>query len=69
MMSVSVKGGARFEAGTPAPIFRNDSIVNDNYDNFDVTADGQRFIAISSSAQTQTAPFTVVVNWTADLKH
>jgi hypothetical protein len=64
-MSVAVKGGASFEFGTPAPIFRNDSIVNDT---FDVTADGQRFVAISSAAQTQTAPFTVVVNWTADLK-
>ncbi len=64
-MSVAVKGGAKVEFGTPAPLFRIDSIVNDS---FDVTADGQRFIAISSAAQAQTAPFTVVVNWTADLK-
>lgn len=65
LMAVAVKAGDTFESGAPAPIFRNDSIMNDV---FDVTADGQRFIVSSSAAQTQTMPFTVVVNWTADLK-
>lgn len=65
VMSVAVKGGATFEFAAPAPIFRNDSIVNDN---FDVTSDGQRFIVNSSAAQAQNTPFTVVVNWTAELK-
>lgn len=65
VMSVAVRGGDKFEFGTPSPIFRIDSIFNNS---FDVTADGQRFIAISTAAQTQSAPLTVVVNWTADLK-
>jgi len=64
-MSVAVKAGQTFEFGTPAILFRNDSIM---YSVFDVTADGQRFIVSSSAGQTQTAPFTVVMNWTADLK-
>jgi Tol biopolymer transport system component len=69
VMTVAVEpGGAGFEAGAPMRLFRNDSLANDNVHNFDVTADGQRFIAISSAAQTQNAPFRVVVNWTADHK-
>ena len=64
-MSVAVKAGDTFEYGTPAPLFRNDSILNGV---FDVTADGQRFIVSTGAGQTLTAPFTVVVNWTADLK-
>ena len=66
MMAVAVKAGDTFESGTPASLFRNDSIMN-NF--FDVTADGQRFIVSSSAGQTQAAPFAVVTNWSADLKH
>lgn len=64
LMAVAVKGGDTFEPGVPASLFRNDSILNNT---FDVSADGQRFI-VSSATQTQTAPFAVVLNWTADLK-
>lgn len=66
MMSVTVKTGDTFESGTPASLFRNDSIMNNV---FDLTADGQRFIVSSSAGETQAAPFAVVTNWTADLKH
>jgi Tol biopolymer transport system component len=66
VMSVAVRGGDNFEFGAPAPIFKIDSIFNEA---FDVTADGQRFIAVSSADQGQTTPpFTVVVNWAADSK-
>lgn len=58
-------GGDKFEFGTPTLLFRINSIFNNS---FDVTTDGQRFIAVSTAAQTQTAPLTVAVNWTADLK-
>ena len=37
-------------------------------DVFDVSHDGQRFVVVMGSAQTLTSPFTVVVNWMADLK-
>ena len=65
LMSVAVKAGDTFESGVPAPLFHYGSMSNPT---FDVTADGQRFIVSSSTGQTQTAPFMVVVNWTADLK-
>ena len=35
---------------------------------FDVGADGQRFLVVSSSPQKQPSPVTVVVNWETGLK-
>jgi Tol biopolymer transport system component len=66
LMSVTIKAGEPFASGTPVALFRNDSIHS-----FDVSADGQRFIASSGNGggEAQSAPFGVVVNWTAELKH
>ena len=36
--------------------------------NWNVTADGQRFLINTTPEQTASAPITVVVNWTAGLK-
>ena len=36
--------------------------------NYDVTADGQRFIIASRSSDADNPPITVVVNWTAALQ-
>jgi eukaryotic-like serine/threonine-protein kinase len=35
---------------------------------YDVTADGQRFVVNTAVEQKESAPITLVVNWTADLK-
>jgi hypothetical protein len=35
---------------------------------YDVSADGQRFLINTALAPGQTAPITIVVNWTAGLK-
>jgi len=66
LMAATVKAGEPFESGAPVSLFRNDTIHE-----FDVSADGQRFIASagSAAAQAQSAPFSVVVNWTSELKH
>ena len=65
LMSVSVKTGTTtFEAGVPAVLFKVDSITEDDYD---VTADGQRFLINNNVAGGKSSPFTVVLNWTADL--
>ena len=63
LMAVAVKGGEPFGAGTPVSLFRNDFIHS-----FDVSADGQRFIVSSASGvQAQSTPFTIVINWSAEL--
>jgi dipeptidyl aminopeptidase/acylaminoacyl peptidase len=63
IMSVAVTGGDAPRFAAPAPLFRNDLIVNGK---FDAAPDGQGFVVVTGTAQTLTSPFTVVLNWTAD---
>jgi Tol biopolymer transport system component len=64
MMAVEVTAGQTFGAGTPRPLFETPSgtIVGD------VTADGKRFLLVTPVGPSASAPFTVVLNWTAALK-
>ena len=66
LMSVTVKSAAAtFEAGSPTSLFKIDSIIEGDYE---AAADGQRFLINSSVTGAQSLPFTVVLNWTKDLK-
>jgi hypothetical protein len=67
LMAVEVKGGARFEAGVPKPLFdtRLGNLRGDQW--FDVTTDG-RFLIPTLLEQSAVAPLTVVLNWQAGLK-
>jgi hypothetical protein len=58
-MSVSVTPGSRLTLGTPRPLFATSST------NFDVTADGQRFIVEVSVGDAITPPISVLLNWRA----
>jgi hypothetical protein len=67
-MAVEVNGSSgTFESGIPKPLFplRANLGVGSPYD---VTADGQRFLAASLVEQDVAPPATVVMNWTAALK-
>jgi len=71
LMAVDVKSGAKFEASVPRSLFDLRSIKgggNNDTDNYTVTADGQRFLVVTSLEETNATPFTVVLNWTAELK-
>lgn len=63
-MAVQIKPGEKFDAGAPALIFKADPLSQD----YDVTPDGQRFLFVASAPGTQIIPFTVVLNWKAELK-
>jgi eukaryotic-like serine/threonine-protein kinase len=65
MMAVEVKGGSKFEAGVPKPLF--DTRLGGAFPWFDVSKDG-RFLLPTRIEQTGTLSMTVVVNWTAGLK-
>jgi eukaryotic-like serine/threonine-protein kinase len=76
MMAVSVKAvsGAKssFEAGAPVPLFDAHMVhlgVDVNFE-YDVTADGKRFLinTAGGSGAAFAPPLTVVTNWTAGLK-
>ena len=64
MMAVEVIAGQEFQGGTPTPLFQTPpgAIVGD------VTADGKRFLLVTPVGPSASAPFTVVLNWTAGLK-
>lgn len=64
VMAVQIKPGTEFVAGSPIALFKADPLSRD----YDVTADGQRFLFIASAPGTQLLPFAVVLDWTADLK-
>ena len=65
LMVVAVADGTTFQAGEPKPLFRINSGV---WLDYDVTADGQRFLSNNAAASANSSPITVVLNWTADLK-
>jgi hypothetical protein len=67
MMSVAIQPGSPPEASLPKILFPTKIPVQYNYDQFAVTADGQRFFMLES-IEGEAKPFTVVVNWPAALK-
>jgi serine/threonine protein kinase len=70
IMAVALTPGETFESGAPSPLFRIDpdkfNPSGEMGSDYDVTADGQRFLIVLGSAD-QITPFTVITNWTADL--
>jgi len=64
LMAVPLKIGDKFEAGTPAALFK----VAAKNGQFDVSPDGKRFL-VNSIADTPQLPLTVVTGWDAKLKH
>jgi eukaryotic-like serine/threonine-protein kinase len=64
-MAVEVSGSGGFQAGVPKALFKVPSGVV----YWDVTSDGKRFLMPAPSAAASDAtPFTVVLNWQAELK-
>ena len=56
--------GSTLEVGATRSLF-NASVSG--ADAFDVTADGQRFLMLTSREQESAAPLTLIQNWTAAL--
>ena len=69
MTAVAVKAVTErkpsFEAGAPVPLF--DAFVKPPFQ-YDVTADGKRFLVNTTTPLPVSPPLTVVVNWTTGLK-
>ncbi len=63
LMSVDVSTSPMFQAGVPKALFKPPSPLN-----WDVTADGQRFLFAVPTGQNSASPYTVVLNWQAALK-
>jgi Tol biopolymer transport system component len=68
LMAASVKGGASFEAGMPAPLFEFRAGGNIVTPYYDVTRDGQKFLLSTIVETVPNAPLTVWVNWPTGVK-
>lgn len=68
LMAVDITAGAKIDSGIPRELFDTELNVSRTIDQYDVTADGQRFLVLKPVSETTPTPITVVVNWTAGLK-
>jgi serine/threonine protein kinase len=69
LMAVDVKTDApQFEAGIPKPLFEADILTGLANSIYAPTADGQRFLVVTTIKQQTISPITVVTNWAAELK-
>jgi hypothetical protein len=70
MMATPVTTGANFDAGTPVALFQatpREPVPLYDLFAYDVTRDGQRFLILTQLKQAETAPMSIVLNWTAKL--
>ena len=69
LLAVEIKGASTFEAGVPSELFQTRvSGLSDTRTHYSVTADGQRFLVMSTTEDMISSPITVVLNWTTELK-
>jgi len=67
LMSVEVKTRPRLELGVPKTLFELRYPLSDGWQ-FDVAADGERFLVNAPEGVQPTPPIEVLVNWTASLQ-
>ncbi len=68
LMAVEVSLGAEVKRETPKELFALNDIRANPGASFAVTRDGQRFLLVTSAEETSVTPFTVVLNWMAEVK-
>ena len=67
-MAVPLTAGTSVDVGAPTPLFdARFSAGNFATFEYDVTANGQRFLVLAPLSQARSTPITVVLNWTAAL--
>lgn len=70
LTAVVVNAGESFSAGTPAPLFTasaRERVSSTEFMNYDVTADGQRFIVNKPMDASAAPPLKNILNWPAEL--
>jgi len=70
MMAVNVTTQPTFSAGKPTMLFEGYLLSTQRLPNYDVSADGQRFLMLKANEQAQgRAQINAVLNWFEELKH
>ena len=65
LMTVPIRTTPRLEVGSPMPLF---AFQGRPWTDFDVSADGKRFLAVVPQAFAGEQPLTVILNWTAEVR-
>jgi hypothetical protein len=66
MMAVDVRLSPTFQAGTPKPLFKADTLsLISGRNNYVVSRDGQRFLIYRPLAESDTDPVHVMLHWPA----
>src|SRR5262249_40365629 len=68
LMAVEVTLGAEPKRETPKELFALRDIEANPNASYAVTSDGQWFLLVTSVEETTATPFTVVLNWMAEVK-
>ncbi|UCF38968.1 MAG: protein kinase [Acidobacteriota bacterium] len=68
LFSVSVSSGQDFKVGNPEPLFKHDYLHFDGGPQYDVSADGQRFVVIEPTDQQEQSVIRLVQNWYAPFR-
>ena len=67
LMAVEISATPSFQAGTPKVLFKTPLGPN-SISQWDIAADGKRFLFPAPTSQSRQAPFNVVLNWPSLLK-
>jgi serine/threonine protein kinase/Tol biopolymer transport system component len=71
LMAADMKAGAGFEAGTPIGLFQThprQPISAMDFFSYDVTADGQKFLVNTKVDTSNSAPLSVILNWSSEME-
>jgi hypothetical protein len=69
LMVVEVKAASSLEASVPRELFQTRvSGLTDTRTHYAITADGQRFLVVTTAEDMISSPITVLLNWKAELK-
>jgi hypothetical protein len=70
-MAAEVKSGAGFEAGFPSGLFvthTRQPISAMDFFSYDVTSDGQKFLVNTKVDTSNSAPLSVILNWSSEME-
>jgi len=71
LMAVDVKTDANFESGSPVALFQThprQPLSAMDFFSYDVTADGQKFLVNTKMDTSNSAPLSVILNWSAEME-
>ena len=67
-MAVAITPGAELKYGTAQALFAPSGLQVNADRGYTLTGDGQRFLFVTSAEDASVPPFTVVLNWMAEVK-